>query len=156
MSKSDKERRAFLEGLRLNPDGPLHAVEADLPTPTTSTDVPLAPDGVNPHTMPVSDIVFDPRLLDGFPNLDGPHMATASRYLFDLYKSPTKNSERHKLLHRLIGEFITRVRRNRQTGGIVPVTTTEQIKVKKEHRDLAALIAAANITAEDLAAFLPK
>ena len=111
------------------------------------TTVSLAPEGVDPHTMDVDEIVFDPALLDKFPSLNGEGMNEASKYLFSLYKSHGKNKERNSLLHRRISTFITTTRRNRQTGGMV----TEAIKTSKAERDLAALMASQGVTDSDLA-----
>ena len=114
--------------------------------PQTSTPN-LAPPGVDPHTMPVDEIVFDPALLDGFPSLNGEGMNAASKHVFALYKSPGRNKERNSLLHRRISTFITTVRRSRQTGGMV----TEAVKTTKDQRDLAALMASQGVTDSDLA-----
>lgn len=146
---TEDERKATLKSLGLNPDAP---GLADLPAKITTQVVPETPTN---HTTPASEIVFDPTLLDQFEVLDGAGMASASRYLFDLYKSPHRDKERHALLHRRISEFIQQVRRNRQTGGLVPVEPVkDKIKATKEQRDIAALLAAKGLTAADLAALL--
>jgi hypothetical protein len=139
-TKSDAERKELLASLGL---GDRAKVEP-------KTNISLAPEGVDPHTMPVSDIVWDPALLNDFTDLTGSGMAAASRHLFELYKSPGRNKDRNSLLHRKIGEFILQVRRSRETGGFV----TEKIKANKEERDLAALLAQHKITAADLASLI--
>lgn len=161
----DTQRREFLASLGLNPDAPgladappAMAAEVTPATPTTPTvsatpasrGVVLAPAGVDPHTMPVSDIVFDPRLLDGFPDLDGVGMAEASRHIFAAYRSPGRNRERNSHLHVRIGQFIAQVRRSRATGGHVRVA----VNAGRAQRDLAALLAAKGLTAADLVALL--
>jgi hypothetical protein len=137
----DGKRREFLSALGLPSDGPT------LSAPKAAAGIALAPEGVDPHTMPVTDIVFDEALLDGFPSLSGSAIADASRHVFSLYKSYARDKDRNSLLHRNIGEFIGRVRRKRETGGFV----REQVKATKGHRDLAHLLAEHNITAAELA-----
>ena len=111
------------------------------------TTVILATPGVDPRTMPVDDIVFDPALLDRFPSLSDEGMNEASKYVFSLYKSYGRNKERNSLLHRKISTFITTTRRSRQTGGMV----TEAVKTTKGQRDIAALIASQGATDADIA-----
>ena len=148
---TEEQRQETLKSLGLNPDAPGLAA-----APAKVAVAPIAPQAtpdVDEHirrTTPAADLVFDPSLLDAFPVLDGSGMAAASRYLFDLYKSPHKDKERHGLLHRRISEFIQQVRRERATGGLVK----EKVKATKEQRELAALIAAQGLTAEDLSALL--
>jgi len=158
---TDNERREFLAGLGLSPDGDTLAsaprietqvqiageIETEAPSRPRKAKVRLAPDGIDPHDMPVTDIVFDVHLLDGFPNLSGPHMSAASRHVFEFYKSRGRNRDRNSLLHRRIGEFIAQTRRSRDTGGFVK----EKVKATKEQRDLAALLAEHHISAADLA-----
>jgi len=148
MSKtlSETERVAQLNAIGINPDG---AALAALPANTEPMgDGPvLAPPGVDPRLQPVDEIVFDERLLDGFESLDGDGLARASAHVFSLYKSYTKDKPRNSALHRRITSFITGVRRNRQTGGMV----TEGIKTTKADRDLAALIASQGVGADDIA-----
>lgn len=149
---TDTERAEMLKGIGLNPDAPaLAAMPAKVHKPSIIEQVEA---GESLHTIPAGEIVFDPRMLDQFENLDGANMASASRMLFDMYKSPTKNRERHALLHRRIGEFIQQVRRSRQTAGLVEPVVKEKIKASKEVRDLAALLEAQGITAADLAALI--
>lgn len=156
MSLTDDERKEFLADLGLNPNAP--ALAADVPaeaSPKASKgkggkEVRLAPDGVDPRAMPVSDIVFDPHLLDGFPSLEGEGMSAASRHIFGLYKSHGRNKDRNSLLHRKITEFIGQVRRERATGGVVK----EKVKATKEQREIANLLAAKGLTLADLAALL--
>lgn len=157
--KTEKERKDFLASLGLNPDAPALVSEVAPVAPARAhrgTATSADEDCVR-RTTPAADIVFDPSLLSDFSSLDGANMSAASRHLFDLYKSPHKDKERHALLHRRIGEFIQQVRRSRQTGGLVPAEgTTEKVKATREQRDIAALLAAKGLTAADLAALLAK
>lgn len=151
--KTESERVEFLEGLGLSTKGSTLAAPVPQATPPThqpaASEVTLAPPGIDPRMMPVDEITFDPRLLDRFPSLEGEGMNAASQYVFSLYKSYAKG-DRNKALHRKIGTFITETRLARKTGGMV----TEKVKVSAEQRDLAQVIAAAGITAEDLAKIL--
>lgn len=119
-------------------------------TTTKVSDVPLAPEGVDPRTMPVTDIVFDERLLDGF-DLDT-QLREVADHVFAFYKSPTKNKDRNSLLWREVGLFIQRVKRERATGGFVK----EKVKTTKTDRDLAAVIAKAGITPAELIALIEE
>lgn len=107
----------------------------------------LAPQGIDPHTMDVESIVFDPVLLDEFPSLEGGGMAAANRHIFALYQSYGRNTDRNSHLHRRISQFITHVRRSRETGGMIK----EKVKTSKKDRDLAALLASQDVTQSDLA-----
>jgi len=106
--------------------------------------------------IPASEIVFDPEMLDEFPDLSGAGMAAASRHLVELYKSPTKDRERNGLLHRRIGEFIQQVRRDRQALRPSTGVVKEKVKQTKAQRDLAALIAEAGLTADDLSRMIQE
>lgn len=150
---SDEQRQAFLAGLGLRPNAPTleEPAKPASHTPRPAGTPKLAPKGVDPHTMPVADIVFDPALLDGFPSLEGEGFAAASRHVFAFYKSPGRNKDRHSLLHRRIGEFINQVRRARETGtGHV----REKVKTTKTQRDLAAFLAEHDVSEADLAALI--
>lgn len=149
---SETERIEFLASIGLSgsgdlakpvPAAPIQPVHQPVPT----GEITLAPPGVDPRVMPVSDITFDPKLLDKFPSLEGDGLRAASDFVFSLYKSYGKNKERNSTLWREVGKFVTNERRNRQTGGMVK----EQIKTTKEQRDLAALLASQNVTDTDLA-----
>ena len=144
-----EQERAQIAALGLNPDAPAFGVV--MPERKKAKAV-LAPEGVDPHLMDVSDIVFDPALLDDFPSLEGQGRAAATRYVFDLYKSPHKNKDRHRRLQDEIGLFILRVRRSRESG--VP-HVKEQVRKTGKQRDLLALLAEHGITSvDDLAAAL--
>jgi hypothetical protein len=142
--------RQQLIALGLNPDAPGLAPEIPAEEKTERVKKPrqikLAPDGVDPHTMPVEDIVFDPRLLDDFPTLKGSERTAASRHLFELYKSRQKG-ERNQILHRRINEFLSSVAIARKSG-TKPVK--EKIKATKEQRDMAEMMAQLGLTADDL------
>lgn len=143
---STDQKAMFLASVKLKASDPASTTTT---TVTDSPEIRLAPEGVDPRTMPAADIVFDPRLLDGM-DLSGPAMSKASAKVFDLYKSPSRNKDRHSLLHSRIGKFIAQVRRERDTGGFVK----EAVKTTAEQRDLAAVLATAGITAADLAALI--
>ena len=152
MTKTEDERVQHLTALGINPDGKaLAALPPDEPAKPkhqpAKGEVTLAPPGVDPRTMNVDEITFDPHLLDSFPSLEGDGLAAASAYVFSLYKSYTKDKGRNGALHRKITTFITTTRRNRQTRG----TVTEQIKTTRADRDIAALIASQGVKPEDLA-----
>lgn len=149
---TDEQRKDLLRSLNLSPDAPGLALSPALDGGSPARPADLDEDALRRST-PAAEIVFDPTMLDGFPNLDGGHMAAASRYLFEMYKSPHKDKERHALLHRRIGEFIRSVRIARKTGD-EPVT--EKIKATKEQREIAALMATHGLTANDLAQIIKE
>lgn len=139
--------RAQVAALGLNPDAPAFGVVAP-----EVKGVMLAPEGTDPRAMPVTDIVFDPALLDGFPSLEGEGLAAASRHVFALYKSHGRNKDRNSLLHSEIGKFITRVRRSRESG---TPHVKEQVRKGKKGNDLLALLAEHGISSvEDMKALL--
>lgn len=172
---TEEGRKAFLTSIGVNPDGASLAAEVvpeadakptkakkdkgDKPknpskkpkkvakevTVTKTKDVPV--------TQPAdpNDIVFDASLLDGFV-LDGSDMKAASDKVFAAYKYPRKDP-RNSLLHRLITEFINRVKRDRNpkpSDGHIK----GKVKASKGERNLAQMIAQAGITADDLAVML--
>ena len=143
--KSKTEDRAALMALGLNPDAPALDVVPTRSQPEAAT-VVLAPEGVDPHTMPGSDIVFDPALLDGFPTLKGAEYGAASRHVWEFYKSRRGDTDRNRRLHDEIGLFINRVRRSRETG---TQHVKEQIRAGKKQRDLLALLAEHGINSVD-------
>lgn len=150
MTMTDEERKKKLISLGFDPDGDTLAQSA-LPGPKPKQGgVQFAPEGVDPHAMPVSEIVFVDAMLDGFPDLTGQGFRAASDHLFAQYKSPRRDTERHALLHRRITEFIGQVKRSRKTGGVV----RERIKATAEQRELAEVLAAAGLDAAQLAALV--
>ena len=152
MPKTDTEARAQLAALGLNPDAPTLDMPARPEHTTTKREAVLAPEGADPRSMPVTDIVFDPALLDGFPSLEGEGLAAASRHVFALYKSHGRNKDRNSLLHREIGLFITRTRRSRETG---TPHVKDAVRKGKKQTDLLALLSEHGITSvDDLAALL--
>lgn len=147
---SPDEQAEFLSGLGLSPDGASLAAPAKPQAAKRASKAQVKDE--NPHTMPVTDIVFDPALLDEY-KLDKTDMTDASRFLFDLYKSPGRDRDRNSLLHRRITEFINQVRKARDPqprDGYIK----EKVKAGKEQRDLAQVLAAHNMTADDLAIML--
>jgi hypothetical protein len=145
--KSQTEARQQLAALGLNPDAPALDIPAmpERPAPTSKQPV-LAPKDVDPHTMPVSEIEFDPALLDQFPSLEGSGMAAASRYVFSLYSSKGKNKDRNRRLHDEIGLFIQRVRRSRETG---TTHVKDKVRAGKGGRDLLAYLSEHGIESLD-------
>lgn len=135
--KSATEAREFVEGLGLRYDPEAPALDR------FDRSVQVAPEGVDPHTMPVTDIVFTPEMVAQFPDLSPRQRSAAARYLHEIYKSYGRNKDRNSLLHRRIGEFLAgeHKRRTRPTGeaGFV------QEKIR-----LANMLAEAGITEEDL------
>lgn len=112
--------------------------------------VPLAPEGVDPRTMPVAAIVFDPRLLDGF-NLTT-DVSDASRSVFAHYKSHGRDKDRNGLLHRRVSEFIGQVKRERT--GDKPTHVRDKVRASKPTRDLAMVLDEFGVTADELRALL--
>jgi hypothetical protein len=158
MTMTDAERRQQLIELGLNPDADSLA-QSPAPTETmpTATTKPVdgvrwAPEGVDPHTMPLDEIVFTDDMMAGF-RLDSSDCKAASDYVFAQYRSldvqmrPRKDPVRHPLLHRKISELMDRVKISRKTGGYV----REQIKANAEQNAIAKVLAAKGLTAEDLA-----
>lgn len=153
MAKTDDERKAFLTGLGLNPDAPALSAPPKTEKPAKpKAQAAQVPEGVDPHTMKVSDIKFDESLLDEFQDLSGRNYNLASQKIFQMYQSPGRDSERNGLLHRKITEFIGQVKRSRKTGGFVK----EKIKATEQERELANLLATHNVTVEELAALLKE
>jgi hypothetical protein len=144
-TKTEAERKEFLASLDLNPDAPaLETFERPLLKPLP-IGIVWAPEGIDPHTMPVSDIAFDPAMVEHFPDLSPRGRSAASRELFERYKSYGRNKDRNSLLHRRIGEFLGRVHRDRETGGGGFV---------KDKIRLANTMAEHGVTEDDLAEFL--
>ena len=154
MTMTSEQQAEFLSNLGLNPKAAKLTAKVDGPARAKATkaqdDIALAPEGMDPHTMDVSDIVFDDRLLEPYGDLTGDLMAAASRDVFARYKSVGRNHDRNKLLHRRISEWIGQVKRERRTGGMV----REKVKTTAEERDIAQVLAAAGLTANDLAALI--
>lgn len=154
MTMTTEQQQEFLAGLGLNPKAAKLTAQVSGQSkikPTTQGDeIVLAPDGVDPHTMDVTAIVFDDRLLEPYGDLTGDLLASASRDVFARYKSPGRNRERNGLLHRRISEWISQVKRERRTGGMV----RQQVKTTAEQRDIAQVLAAAGLTAADLAGLI--
>jgi len=117
MAKTDAERRQFLAGLNLNPDAPaLERMERPAAKPLPDG-IQWAPEGIDPHAMPVTDVAFDPAMVEQFADLSPRGRSAAARFLFEQYKSLGRNKDRNSLLHRCIGEFLAKVHRDRETGG---------------------------------------
>lgn len=144
-TKTDAERREFLASLNLNPDAPaLERIERPV-TPSMPSGIRWAPEGVDPHMMPVTDITFDPAMVEHFSDLSPRGRRPASDFLFAQYKSYGRNKDRNSLLHRRIGEFLARTHRDRETGGGTFV---------KDKIRLANTLAEHGITEAELAEFV--
>lgn len=139
-------RQEYLEGLGLPADGETLAKAKPAPRPAA----PQADEDVNEHLIPVSDIVFTADMVDGF-DLET-QLAAASRALFERFKSPRKDKERHSLLHRRISEFLSGLRMERRTGGFVK----ERVQTTTTTRALAAMLETAGVTPEQLLELLRK
>lgn len=147
MTMSEAQRIQFLATLGIN--------EATAPEPESQVQTAVQTIN-NPHTIPAADIVFDPADVKKFDLTDGTQFADASRHLFTKYRSQDdsgkarKDSDRHGLLHRRIGEFLSQQRTLAKSGGFVK----DKVKVTKEQREIAQFIAAAGLTMADLAALV--
>lgn len=142
MSKTQTERRealAAMTGLDLDAPALVSRPERNVPT-----HIEWAPKGVDPQTMPVTDIVFIPEMVEHFADLSPRGRRPASDYLFAQYKSYGRNKDRNSLLHRRIGEFLARTHRDRETGG----------GFVKSKIALANTLAEHDVTEADLADFL--
>ena len=147
---TDEQRKAFLADLGLDAEAPALAVDIAVEEPAKKPKKAKKGD-VDPHTQDVSDIVFDPKMVEHF-TLDSSDMKQASDLLFQHYKSPVKG-ERNKFLHRRITEFLQQVKRQRNPqprDGFIK----GKVKAGKEERDLTQMLAQAGITADDLALML--
>lgn len=142
----DAERRKFLAeqtGLNLDdPDAPLEAVRTV--KAVTAEGIQWAPAGLDPHTMPVTDIQFESAMVEQFPDLSPRSRRAASDFLFAQFKSYGRNKDRNSLLHHKIGEFLAREHRTRETGG----------GFVKSKIGLANTLAEHGVTAADLEEFL--
>lgn len=136
MSKTRTPDATFLTSVGLNPEAAAKPHQA-----TTEVD---------PHTMPASEIVFDPALLDEFPDLSA-QMKAASTKVFEVYRSYGRDKERNGLLHRRITEFIGQVDRARRGEGELPGFVKTKVKATKKQRDLTRYLAEHGIESiEDL------
>ena len=156
---TDDQRKAFLADLGLDDAAPALAVDVPVDEPAkvkkAKGDKPKKPKKdvttIDPHTIDVSDIVFDPAMLTDFL-LDASDIKQASDVLFQHYKSPIKG-ERNKFLHRRISEFLAQVKRDRNPAprdGYIK----GKVKTTKDKRDLAQMLSTAGINADDLAVML--
>lgn len=125
-------------------------MNTDTDTRQFLAEVGLDPVPAQPIATPVSEIVFDPADIAEFGDLTGASFRDASAKLFAKYRSPTRDKDRHSLLHRRITEFLGQQRMEKRTGGVV----RDKVKSTKEQRDIAAFIAASGITLDDLVAAL--
>lgn len=146
MSKTltDAERRAEIAAKTgLNLDGPA-LVQRPERLAMQPANITWAPEGVDPHMMAVTDIVFTEAMVEQFADLSPRGRNAASAYLFQAYKSYGRNKDRNSLLHRMIGEFLAGVHRSRETGG----------GFVKDKIRLANTLAEHGITEDKLAEFL--
>jgi len=144
-----KDQAEFLRSLGLNAEAPglveVAAVAPDEPAKPKAGKYPA-----DAHTMAVTSIVWDEAWLDGF-DLDA-QFADASRHLFAQFRSLGRDKDRNSLLHREIGQFITRLRRARKAG--VPHEVTTKVKAGRPEREMAAVLTAAGVTEAELIEFL--
>lgn len=138
-------REEFLAALGLPTSGATLGEALAPDTPAKAAPPPETDD----RLIPVSDIVFTPDMVDGF-DLET-QLAGASRVLFERYKSPTRDHDRHCLLHHRISEYLGGLRRERRTGGYI----REKIATTAEQRDMAQILATAGVTREQLLAMIP-
>jgi hypothetical protein len=151
MTMNEAQRVQFLATLGITDDAPATPAQiAELAKHHTITVLPSWTPSMGEHTMPVSDIEFDPADIAEFGDLEGLKFREASAKLFTKYRSPKKDSDRHALLHRRITEFLGKQRSLMKSGGFV----AEKVKATKEQREIAQFIATAGITMEDLAALV--
>ena len=145
MTKTENDRRELLTKIGLNPDAPALEVLPTRPVAqTAAVGVQWAPAGVNPHEMPVTEIVFDPAMVEHFSDLSPKMRSAASAYLFAQYKGRRGDKDRNSLLHRRIGEFLANEHKRRNPGGGY---VREKVK-------LANTLAEHNVSEGDLAEFL--
>lgn len=143
-TQTDAERREALAAMTgLDLDGP--ALVSRPERPGAHTHIQWAPKGVDPQTMPITDIVFTPEMVEQFADLSPRGRRPASDYLFAIYKSYGRNKDRNSLLHRRIGEFLASVHKDRtQPGG----------SFVKDKIKLANTLAEHGITEADLGDYL--
>lgn len=143
MAMTEAQRREHMQKLGLDPDKAAMA-PAVMPASKPSGEIGLAPEGVDPRTMPVTDIEFDPRLLDGFDLKK--QRREAADHVFALYKSAGRNKDRNSLLWSRISKFITDQALANKTGGAIK----EKVKATADQREQAAMLAGGGVTSEDL------
>lgn len=141
----------FLAGLGLNANAPgLVAIAAEVPQEPRKPKPDMFPE--NAHSMPITSIVWDEKWVAEF-DLET-QFADASRFLFAAFRSAGRDKDRHSLLHSSIGRFLVSVRRARKAG--VPHTVTANVKASRPEREMAAVLAAAGVSEDELAEFLRK
>lgn len=142
-TKTEEQRREFLSDIGLNPDAPA----LDRPEREAGAGAfQWAPPGIDPRTMPVSDIVFTAEMVAQFPDLNPRNRKAAANHLFEIYKAYGRNKDRNSLLNGRIGTFLASVHEERKVaagGGFV-----------KDKIRLANTLAEHNIDEGDLAEFL--
>lgn len=153
-TKTPEEAAAFKASIGLDPGAKAKLLPAAPKRDVTKRQPVLAPEGVDPRTMPVTEIVFDDALLDDFPSLEGEGLKRAADHVFAFYKSPGRNTERNRPLWSEVGKFIQRVKKSRKAG--VP-HVKEEVRRTKPQRDLLALLNEMGISSvEDMQALLSK
>ena len=117
---------------------------------TLAGGAPLALDEqeIDEHLIPVADIVFTPDMVEGF-DLET-QFTTASRVLFERFRSPRRDKQRHSLLHGRISAFLGGLRLERRTGGFVK----QRVRAGRVERDLAQVLATSGGTPAQLVALL--
>jgi len=140
MPKTEAQRRETLLAAGLNPDAPALV----RPVTRQPSIVPWAPEGVDPHKMPVSEIVFTPEMVEHFQDLSPKSRKAPYNHLFEQYKGIRGDKDRNSLLGRRINEFLASEYKRRQPGG-----GYVQDKIR-----LANTLAQHDVKEEDLAEFL--
>lgn len=140
MPKTEAERRDILVAAGLDPDAPALV----RPVAKQPLIVAWAPEGVDPHKMPVTDIVFTPQMVEHFPDLSPKSRKAAYNHLFEQYKGIRGDKDRNSLLGRLINSFLASEYHRRNPGG----------GYVRDKMRLANDLATHDIKPEDLAEFL--
>lgn len=151
LPKSDRDALAKI-GLDGDAPGLVAVVAASDPSMPA-----LAPQGIDPRTMKVSDIVFDPRLLEEFDDLEDANVRNlATRKIFDLYKSRGRDTDRHRRLQDEIGNFIRRIKVERKVPE-VKGHVKDKVRRTQPQSELLQTLAALGINSvDDLKGLLPE
>jgi len=153
MSKTKKDKKRDAKALAASTGITLDEVDLDAPAVGKRDDgIMWAPVGVDPRSMPITQIVWVPEMLDDFDSLEGDHRKAAYDFLFGIYKSRGRDKERNRLLHNEVGLFISRTKAARKTG---VEHVKGKVKAGKKERDLLAVLKGLGIeSADDLTALL--
>lgn len=114
----------------------------------------VSPVAANERLLAPHDIVFDEDMIAGFDLTDSVQRKAARSVLFERFKSPHRDTLRHRVLLDLITEYVSRVHRTRSPRGYVHGRAVASSVSDEAARELAALLAERGITAAQLAAIL--